>query len=103
MKSICPSAIDGDLLKLVPWSNGFRMMEGASPLQAGDVCRAEAHIVSVTNTNEGKIVKVKGYVYRGRQAVVEVVSSFLYRGRFFDYENTFETTGGAQLSRHSGH
>ena len=37
-------------------------------------------------------MKVKGYVYRGRQAVVEVVSSFLYRGRFFDYENTFETT-----------
>ena len=55
MKSIFPSAIDGDLLKLVHLSNGFRMMEGASPLQAGDVCRAEAHIVSVTNTNEGKI------------------------------------------------
>jgi fatty acid synthase subunit alpha, fungi type len=91
MKSIFPSAIDGDLLKLVHLSNGFSMMEGASPLQAGDVCRAEARIVSVTNANEGKIVKVKGYVYRGSQAVVEVVFSFLYRGRFFDYENTFET------------
>jgi fatty acid synthase subunit beta len=92
MKSIFPSVIDGDLLKLVHLSNGFCMMEGASLLQVGDVCRAEARIVSVTNTNEGKIVKVKGHVYRGGLAVVEVVSSFLYRGRFSDYENTFETT-----------
>ncbi|KAF8896473.1 fatty acid synthetase alpha subunit [Infundibulicybe gibba] len=91
MKSIFPSAIDGDLLKLVHLSNGFRMLPGAQPLQAGDVCKAEARIVSVTNANEGKIVKVKGHVYRDGQQVIEVVSAFLYRGRFHDYENTFET------------
>jgi len=91
MKSIFPSAIDGDLLKLVHLSNGFRMVAGAKPLQAGDVCRAEARIVSVTNANEGKIVKVKGYVCREGAKVIEVVSSFLYRGRFLDFENTFET------------
>ncbi|PFH52946.1 hypothetical protein AMATHDRAFT_138867 [Amanita thiersii Skay4041] len=92
MKSIFPAEIDGDLLKLVHLSNGFRMMEGANPLQAGDVCKAEARIVSVTNANEGKIVKVKGYVFRGEERVIEVVSAFLYRGRFSDYENTFEIT-----------
>ena len=59
MKSIFPSAIDGDFLKLVHLSNGFRMMEGASPLRAGDVCRAEARIVSVINASEGKIAKSK--------------------------------------------
>lgn len=92
MKSIFPSAIDGDLLKLVHLSNGFRMVEGEQPLQAGDVCKAEARILSVTNTNEGKIVKVKGHVLRGGQSIIEVVSAFLYRGRFSDYENTFEIT-----------
>ncbi|KAF9467993.1 fatty acid synthase [Collybia nuda] len=92
MKSIFPAVIDGDLLKLVHLSNGFRMVNGAKPLQAGDVCKAEARIVSVTNANEGKIVKVKGQVYRDSQPVIEVVSAFLYRGRFVDYENTFETT-----------
>jgi fatty acid synthase subunit alpha len=92
MKSIFPSVIDGDLLKLVHLSNGFRMINGAKPLEAGDVCKAEARIVSVTNANEGKIVKVKGYVYRDSQPVIEVVSAFLYRGRFIDYENTFQTT-----------
>ncbi|KAF8199703.1 fatty acid synthase [Pholiota molesta] len=92
MKSIFPSAIDGDLLKLVHLSNGFRMVDGAKPLAVGDVCKAEARIVSVINANEGKIVKVKGYVYRQGQRAIEVVSSFLYRGRFTDYENTFDTT-----------
>jgi fatty acid synthase subunit alpha, fungi type len=92
MKSIFPSAIDGDLLRLVHLSNGFRIDKGAKPLQAGDVCKAEARIVSVVNSNEGKVVKVKGYVYSKGQRVIEVVSSFLYRGRFTDYENTFEST-----------
>jgi fatty acid synthase subunit beta len=92
MKSIFPAAIDGDLLKLVHLSNSFRMMEGAKPLQVGDICRPEVRIVSVTNSSEGKIVKVKGHCYRNNQPVIEVVSSFLYRGRFVDYENTFDTT-----------
>ncbi|KAJ7762020.1 fatty acid synthase [Mycena maculata] len=92
MKSIFPSSIDGDLLKLVHLSNGFRMVDGAKPLQVGDVCKAEAKIVSVTNTDAGKVVKVKGHVFRAGKPVIEVVSAFLYRGRFTDYENTFETT-----------
>ena len=68
------------------------MVDGAKPLAVGDVCKAEARIISVINANEGKIVKVKGFVYRQGQRVIEVVSSFLYRGRFSDYENTFDTT-----------
>ena len=68
------------------------MIEGAKPLQVGDVCRAEARVISVMNTNEGKICKVKGHVYRGSKPVIEVLSAFLYRGRFTDYLNTFETT-----------
>lgn len=90
MKAIFPALIDGDLLKLVHLSNGFRMVEGQKPLRAGDVCRAEAHIVSVINNDSGKIVKVKGNVIRDGKPVVQVISSFLYRGRFSDYENTFE-------------
>ena len=90
IKAIFPAAIDGDLLKLVHLSNGFRMVEGAKPLQVGDMCNAEAHIASVTNSDAGKVVKVKGHVIRSGKPVIEVVSAFLYRGRFTDYENTFE-------------
>ena len=68
------------------------MVEGAKPLQVGDICRPEARIVSVTNSNEGKVVKVKGYCCRNNQAAIKVISSFLYHGHFVDYENTFDTT-----------
>ena len=90
MKAIFPQSIDGDLLRLVHLSNGFRLINGARPLKAGDVCQAEARIVAVTNTDVGKVVKVKGFVTRGGQPIIEVVSSFLYRGRFDDFQNTFE-------------
>ncbi|KAL0957794.1 hypothetical protein HGRIS_001571 [Hohenbuehelia grisea] len=96
MKSIFPSAIDGNFFKLVHLSNGFRMVEGARPLQVGDVCRG---IVSVTNANDGKIVKVQGHVYCDGQPVITVVSTFLYRGRFVDFENTFEIFISNQLKR----
>lgn len=91
MRSIFPDAIDGDLLKLVHLSNGFRLVPGARPLEAGDACIADARIASVKNTDPGKVAQVKGHVFRDGQPIIEVVSSFLYRGRFEDYENTFET------------
>ncbi|QRV90063.1 fatty acid synthase subunit beta [Ceratobasidium sp. AG-Ba] len=90
MRSIFPKSVDGDLLKLVHLSNGFKMVEGASPLLVGDVCKAEAHIASVINSDSGKTVKVTGYVTRDGKPVIEVSSSFLYRGAFTDYQNTFE-------------
>jgi fatty acid synthase subunit alpha, fungi type len=92
MRSIFPTTIDGDLLKLVHLSNGFRIVDGAKPLRVRDVCYAEARFASVTNTDAGKIVKAKGRVYRAGTPVIEVVSTFVYRGRFTDYENTFEIT-----------
>jgi fatty acid synthase subunit alpha, fungi type/fatty acid synthase subunit beta, fungi type len=79
-----------DLLKLVHLLNGFRMVNSTGPLKAWDVHRAEAQIVSVINSDVGMTVKVKGNVLQGAEAVIEVNSSFLYHGRFTDYDNTFE-------------
>lgn len=90
MKAIFPDAIDGDLLKLVHLSNGFKMLDGVAPLCAGDVCSSEARVVSVINSDSGKAVKVKGFVLRDGEPVIEVSSSFLYRGKFTDFNNTFE-------------
>ncbi|TFY80295.1 hypothetical protein EWM64_g3715 [Hericium alpestre] len=75
MKTIFPASVDGDLLKLVHLSNGFKIVPGSRPLRADDVCKAEA----------------RGYVTVDGKPVIEVSSAFLYRGRFTDYENTFET------------
>jgi fatty acid synthase subunit beta len=56
MKAIFPSAIDGDLLKLVHPSNGFKTIPGSRPLEAGDVYRSEARVVIVVNGGSGKTV-----------------------------------------------
>lgn len=102
MKPIFPSTIDGDLLKLVHLSNGFRVLPNAPTLAPGDIVTSTSRIESVTNAPSGKTVSVRGTVYlvsssseKGKDAastrtpVLEVTSSFLYRGSFTDYSQTF--------------
>lgn len=102
-KPIFPRTIDGDLLKLVHLSNGFRMMPGAEPLQKGDEVKTTAQVNAVINQDSGKMVEVCGTIYRDDEAVMEVTSQFLYRGVYTDFENTFqrklETPMQVHLSR----
>ncbi|KAH8145050.1 uncharacterized protein LAJ45_10961 [Morchella importuna] len=90
IKAIFPRTIDGDLLRLVHLSNSFRMLPGAEPLQKDDVVDTKAHINSVLNQPSGKMVEVCGTISRGGRPVMEVISQFLYRGVYTDYENTFQ-------------
>ncbi|KAI5848125.1 acyl transferase domain-containing protein [Tricharina praecox] len=90
MKAIFPKAIDGDLLRLVHLSNGFRMLPGAEPLQKDDVVDTKAHINAVLNQDSGKMVEVCGTITRDGHPIMEVISQFLYRGVYTDYENTFQ-------------
>lgn len=89
-KPIFPRAIDGDLLKLVHLSNGFRMLPGADPLKKGDTVETTAQINAVINQDSGKMVEVCGTITRDGKPVMEVTSQFLYRGAYSDYENTFQ-------------
>ncbi|KAJ2162492.1 fatty acid synthase alpha subunit Lsd1 [Coemansia sp. RSA 552] len=88
-KSILPKIVDGDVLNLVHMSNGFRMVDGAEPLRAGDVVDSCARIVEVTNEETGKRSRIRGHVMRNGQPVVEVTTSFFYRGAFSDFDRTF--------------
>lgn len=85
---------DADLLSLVHLSNSFKVVDGAKPLRAGDVCSAKASVTSVKITDTGKAVTVGGTVYRQEggefKAAIEVVSSFFFRGRFTDFSTCFE-------------
>lgn len=89
IKAIFPAVIDGDLLRLVHLSNGFKMMQGASPLAENDKVITTARITSVTNTVSGKVIEVLGTLIRDNNPVMEVTSQFLYRGDFNDYPATF--------------
>ena len=89
-KPIFPREIDGDLLKLVHLSNGFRMLPGAEPLKNGDVLDTTAQVNAVINQDSGKMVEVCGTIKRDGKAIMEVTSQFLYRGAYNDFENTFQ-------------
>ncbi|KPV74523.1 uncharacterized protein RHOBADRAFT_28081 [Rhodotorula graminis WP1] len=103
MKPIFPSEVDGDLLKLVHLSNGFRVLPGAPTLKVGDVVTTSSRIDSITNSDTGKTVSVRGTVYlcstadakgkdnatADRVPIIEVSSSFFYRGKFNDFAQTF--------------
>ena len=56
MKAIFPSAIDGDLFKLVHLSNGFKMIPGSWLLKAGEVCCTVTQVVAVVNGNSSGLV-----------------------------------------------
>ena len=99
-KPIFPRAIDGDLLKLVHLSNGFRMIPGAEPLKKGDVLDTQAQINAIINQDSGKMVEVCGTIKRNGQAIMEVTSQFLYRGAYSDYENTFQRKDETPMQVH---
>lgn len=94
IKAIFPKTVDGDLLKLVHLSNGYRMIPGAKPLQKDEVVSTKAEIRAVLNQASGKLVEVVGTIYRdnGASPVMEVTSEFLYRGEYSDFQNTFQKT-----------
>ncbi|KAF2865921.1 acyl transferase domain-containing protein [Massariosphaeria phaeospora] len=99
-KPIFPRAIDGDLLKLVHLSNGFRMVPGAEPLKKGDVLDTTAQINAVINQESGKMVEVCGTITRNGEPVMEVTSQFLYRGAYSDFENTFQRKSEKPMKLH---
>ena len=99
-KPIFPRSIDGDLLKLVHLSNGFRMVPGADPLKKGDVLNTSAQINSVINQDSGKMVEVCGTITRNSEPVMVVTSQFLYRGAYTDFENTFQRKDETPMEVH---
>lgn len=101
-KPIFPRTIDGDLLKLVHLSNGFRMVPGAEPLRQGDVVDTTAQINAVINQDSGKLVEVSGTIKRDGEPVMVVTTQFLYRGAYSDFANTFERKDETPMELHLG-
>lgn len=100
IKAIFPKTVDGDLLRLVHLSNSYKMYPGAAPLAKGDVVSSVAEIRSVINQENGKVVEVVGVVSRKGEPVLEVASSFFYRGEYNDFENTFSKITEAPFQLH---
>ncbi|TAQ91120.1 hypothetical protein B7494_g550 [Chlorociboria aeruginascens] len=89
MKPLLIEEIEGDLLRLVHMSNGFRYLPGASPFQIGDTLQANSNITSVFIQTSGKVVEVSATINRNNTPVMVVTSSFLFKGSYIDFGACF--------------
>ncbi|KAG9240626.1 acyl transferase domain-containing protein [Calycina marina] len=84
------ASFDGNLVDLVHLSNEFRMIPGASPLVVGDTVQTTSRVTAVVNQDSGRMVEVSGTIMRQNVPVIEVISRFLFRGKYQDYDGTFK-------------
>jgi fatty acid synthase subunit beta len=89
-KPLFCESLDGNLLDLVYLSNDFRMVPGAAPLKAGETVLTMSRVTAVVNQDAGRMIEVRGTVMRQKSPVIEIVSRFLFRGLFTDFNDTFE-------------
>ncbi|OMJ08649.1 Fatty acid synthase subunit alpha [Smittium culicis] len=82
--------VDEDLISLVHLKNEFRMVDGAAPFRSGDIIDSEARVEKITIGDAGKFLDVTGSLYINGELAMYIYSSFLYRGRFSDFENTYQ-------------
>ena len=88
--ALLQSPVQGDLLKLVHLSNSFELASGADLLRVGEHLHAEASIRAIRIEDSGKIVEIACKISREDVNILTLLSRFLFRGRFDDFESTFD-------------
>ena len=89
-KPLFCESLGGNLLDLVHLSNDFSTISGVTPLKVGETVLAISRVTAVINQDSGRMVEVRGAVLRENTPVIEIVSRFLFRGVFKDFNGTFE-------------
>ncbi|KAI1171725.1 enoyl reductase domain of FAS1 [Nemania sp. FL0916] len=79
-----------DLLRLVHRSIDIAYLPGESPLRVGHVIKAKSFVRSVQIEPSGKSVIVEAQLMRSGHHVVTITSEFFIKGKFTDYETTFQ-------------
>ncbi|KAL4919047.1 acyl transferase domain-containing protein [Aspergillus aurantiobrunneus] len=72
--------IGGDLLRLVHRANSFEYRPDSAPLRLGDTVSSESSIQAVYDDGGGRVVVVDARILRGGAPVMNVTSTFLFRG-----------------------
>ena len=89
-QALLQEPVQGDLLKLVHLSNSVERTTGSASVQIGDHVHAEAKVASICIDGSGKIVEITAKILRDEAEMLTLVSRFLFRGSFEDFESTFE-------------
>ncbi|KAG9248120.1 fatty acid synthase subunit beta dehydratase [Calycina marina] len=82
--------LNSDFLRLVHLSNSFTALEDGVCVNIGDEITTSAKITAILVQDSGKMVQVTGTLERDGKPMMEVISKFLFRGTYTDFENCFE-------------
>lgn len=91
-KPIVLKAVPGDLLRLVHQSNSFEYVKNTAVLRAGDIVQSKASVRAIYIEDAGKYVTVEGHILSRNEPVMKVISTFLFKGIFDDFQSTFKVT-----------
>ena len=90
LKPIFLKQIGGNILNLVHLSNSFKRIVDTNVLEAGDIVSTSSRITAVRIQDAGKVVEVLATITKDGRPVIEVTSQFMYRGKYTDFDTTFE-------------
>ncbi|KAJ1955759.1 fatty acid synthase alpha subunit Lsd1, partial [Linderina pennispora] len=99
-KCLMSQTSDGDLLNLVHLSNGFRVLSGANRLKPGQTVSSTAKITKVMDTPSGRRVQVRGAINQESVPIIEITTSFLFRGCTPNYASNFHDIDEQPISLH---
>ena len=102
VKPLLSPTIDCDLMQLLHRSIQFKYIDGAEPLRIGDVVESVSRIQSITIQSGNKLIGVVAEIQRKGVAIIEVISSFLCKGLFSDFENTMSRIKEPEYEVHVG-
>ncbi|KNC49148.1 uncharacterized protein AMSG_11853 [Thecamonas trahens ATCC 50062] len=106
MRALFVHELNVDFLRLVHLTNSVAKVAPspaalhASELSEGDILTSVARLVEIRNSTadpEGKVIAVAVDIARCGAPLLTLTSSFLVRGYFDDYENTFTTSHTAHV------
>lgn len=99
-KPLFLKALDGDLIRLVHLSNKYEAIADVEPIRVGDVVSSKARVREIANTDSGVRIEVFGQIIRNGQAVLNVVTQFLYRGTTVDDKILFKEKDEPIMEQH---
>jgi len=96
MKPLLIGDLQGDILRLVHQSIEVEYVPNAAPLRVGEAVETESSVRSITIEPSGKSIEIEARLIREGSHVATVSCKMFIKGKFTDYEKTFQNKEDSQ-------
>ncbi|CAK1361657.1 putative sterigmatocystin biosynthesis fatty acid synthase subunit beta [Cercospora beticola] len=96
-KPLLLTELSCDLLKLVHQSVNFRYVDGASPIEVGDVLQTTSRITKLGSRSNGSQVEISATIHRSNEAIVDLTCEFFIQGKATEHAKQFTSIREADM------